>query len=91
MTERVREGVSGDEGPVWILVYDFSKVRKNEGKVRKFYRELKKMDFGHRRTNSELVFDEFEKALLVKELALDCGAKAVLYGGVEVSSDLSDE
>ncbi len=91
MTEKVRGAVNEDGDLVWILVYDFPKVRENKSKVRKFYRDLKKLESGRRRTNSELIFDKFEDALMVKELALSCGAIVVLYGGVEVSSDLSRE
>lgn len=91
MFERVRKELDRKENLVWILVYDFSDVRENSGNVRKFYRELKKLEGGRRRTNSELVFDDFEQALLVKELASGCGAEVMLYGGLEIYSDFSSE
>jgi len=81
----------GDESAlVWILVYDFANVRENSAKVRKFYRKLKKLGVECRRTDSELVFESFERAVMVKELAVACGARTDLYGGVEVSSNLSN-
>ncbi|KXB04910.1 hypothetical protein AKJ50_01905 [candidate division MSBL1 archaeon SCGC-AAA382A13] len=71
---------------VWILVYDFVNTRENSSEVRKFYRNLKKLDGGERWTNSELVFREAENAVLVRDLADSCGAKTRLYVGMEVSS-----
>lgn len=84
--ETIREKIFDEEKVVWVLVYDFTDVRKNSGKVRKFYRELKKSEEWTRKTDSELVFANFENALLIKELASSCGAKTRLYGGIEIST-----
>lgn len=77
----------GEGNNVWILVYDFLEVRENSDKVRKFYRNLKKLDGGYRRTDSEIIFNDLEEALLARELAERCGAKTSMYGGVEISDD----
>lgn len=87
VAESMKESRGKAGGLTWILVYDFLEVRENSARVRKFYRNLKKIDGGSRWTDSELVFEDGERALLARDLASACGGKVRLYVGVEISPD----
>lgn len=82
--KEIRENLAKEEPLIWLLIYDFTEVRKNSSKVRKFYRKLEEIDSGSRRTDSEIEFQNFEDALRAKELAMNCGAEATLYAGIEL-------
>jgi len=82
--EEVKKEVTKGDSLVWLLIYDFTEVKNNSAKVRMFYRKIKNIEDGSRKTDSEIVFQNLEDALRVKELASSCGAKVSLYGGVEL-------
>ncbi len=82
--KEIKENLANDEPLIWLLIYDFTEVRNNSSKVRKFYRKIKNINAGSRKTDSEIAFQNLEDALRVKELAINCGAEVTLYAGIEL-------